>query len=127
MGLVTQFLNIEDEVTGIIEIWKLIIGLPTELQNLLLAAMYVVLYPWLFMIAYFVNGINFLWMIIASLINVIIGVPNVIIALFSLVIPSSFPDGLLTLIYIQLVLQVLIRSVAWLVWLYKKIPLIGGH
>lgn len=127
MGLVTQFLNIEDEVTGIIEIWRLIIGLPTEFQNILLALAYILLYPWLFIIAYFVNGINFVWMIIASLINVIIGVPNVIIALFSFVIPDSFPDGLLTLIYIQLVLQVLIRSTAWIVWLYKKIPLIGGH
>lgn len=104
-----------------------IMGLGTTLTDTILSLAYLIIYPCVLIIVYASFDVNYVWLIVVNLINVIIGIPNTGIAVLTMTFPASFPAPMLALIYVQFIIQAFIRSLAWLRFIYKNIPIVGGH
>lgn len=110
-----------DQVEALNNIYQWIISLPDALLSLVISFIYLVTYPVIIVFNYAVTDMNYLWSIVVTGINNILGVPNLLYYSYYGILNVTLPDPWKMLLFMAISVNVYVRVYCWM----KRIPVAG--
>ena len=112
-----------DAINGI---YQLIVSLTTSLQHFVISLVMALLYPVLLIINLLYDDINVIYTLIAQFINLIIGIPNLVLTMQSNWLPSTFPSIWTYLMMMSIIIAVSVRVSRLVKYLRGWVPIVWG-
>lgn len=104
-----------------------ILNLPIAIMRILGIFLNLVWYPITLINEMFYNMIAYIWFVCAGSINLIINIPMFALNIFNLFFSATVPPIWGALLFLAILMNISIRVAAFGVWIYRKIPVFGGH
>jgi len=119
--------SLRDIVIEMAKILQEIMALPLEVLKTFIIWLMLILYPIELIIMSSYSLASYLWFILIGAINLVISIPALGLQVWNLFFSGTMLPIWGSLVFLAILINVSIRVFAFGVWMYKKIPIFGGH